>query len=52
MRKNGTTVCLHAVGEECPWELESDLCCLRGEKSCGTCSRHHILCEELVVTLV
>ena len=37
-----------SVGEECPWELESDLCCLRGEKSCGTCSRHHILCEELV----
>ena len=22
MRKNGT---IHAVGEECPWELESDL---------------------------
>ena len=52
MRKNDNTICLHAVGEECLWELESDLCCLRGEKSCGTCSRHHILYEELVVTLV
>ena len=26
--------------------------CLRGEKSCGMCSRHHILSKELVLTLV
>ena len=47
-----TTICLQAVGEECPWTLEPGLCCLREKESRGTCSSYDILCQELIVTPV
>ena len=58
MRKNRTTMLWAGEAPACTVQAMSvetvklDLHCLRGEASCGTCSRHHILCEELIVTLV
>ena len=46
--KNGTTTCLHAVGEECAQQLELDL---YWEKFCDSCLKHYILHEELIVTV-
>ena len=47
MRKKGTKL---SVGSECPEDRKSGLWCLSEEKSRGTYSKDHPLCEELVVT--